>query len=64
MPHFSHISSTPLNNPDFTWYIDGNPSMTSEGKKIAGCAIVSDTEIIESHLSPGEPLPQRQYLLH
>ena len=20
MPHFSHISSTPLNNPDFTWY--------------------------------------------
>ena len=23
MPHFSNISSTPLNNPDFTWYIDG-----------------------------------------
>ena len=23
MLHFSHISSTPLNNPDFTWYIDG-----------------------------------------
>ena len=25
MPHFSHISSTPLNNPDFTWYIDAAP---------------------------------------
>ena len=52
MPHFSHISSTPLNNPDFTWCIDGSTSMTSEGKKVAGYAIVSDTEIIES-----QPLP-------
>ena len=52
MPHVSHIFSTPLNNPDFTWYIDGNSSMTSEGEKVAGCAIVSDTEIIES-----QPLP-------
>ena len=52
MSHFSHISSTPLNNPDFTWHIDGSSSMTSEGKKVAGCAIVSDTEIIES-----QPLP-------
>ena len=33
MPHFSHISSTPLNNPDFTWYIDGSSTTTSEGKK-------------------------------
>ena len=52
MPHFFHISSTPLSNPDFIWYIDGSSSMTSEGKKITGYAIVSDTEIIESH-----PLP-------
>ena len=52
MLHFSHISSTPLNNPDFTWYIDGSSSMTSEGKKVAGYAIVSDTEIIEF-----QPLP-------
>ena len=52
MPHFSHISSTPLNNPDFTGYIGGSSSMTSERKKVAGYAIVSDTEIIESH-----PLP-------
>ena len=51
-PHFSHISPTPLNNPDFTWYIDGSSSTTSEGKKVAGCAIVSDTEITES-----QPLP-------
>ena len=36
MPHFPHIPSTPLNNPDFTWYIDGSSSMTSEGKKVAG----------------------------
>ena len=33
MPHFPHISSTPVNNPDFTWYIDGSSSMTSKGKK-------------------------------
>ena len=32
MLHFSHISSTPLNNPDFPWYIDGSFSTTSEGK--------------------------------
>ena len=50
MPHFSHIFSTPLNNPDFIWYIDGSSSMTSEGKRVAGYAIVSDTKIIESHL--------------
>ena len=48
MSHFSHISSTPLNNPDFTGYIGGSSSMTSERKKVAGYAIVSDTEIIES----------------
>ena len=52
MSHFSHISSTPLNNPDFTWYIDSSSSTTSEGKKVIGCAVVSDTEIIES-----QPLP-------
>ena len=52
MSHFSHISSTPLNNPDFTGYIGGSSSMTSERKKAAGYAIVSDTEIIES-----QPLP-------
>ena len=28
MLHFSHISSTPLNNPDFPWYIDGRSSTT------------------------------------
>ena len=33
MTHFSHISSTPLSNPDFIWYIVGSFSMTSEGKK-------------------------------
>ena len=33
MPHFSHIPSTPLNHPDFTWYIDGSSSTPSEGKK-------------------------------
>jgi len=32
MPHFSHISSTPLNSLDFTWYIDGSFS-TSEREK-------------------------------
>ena len=52
MPHFSHIPSTPLNHPDFTWYIDGSSSMTSKEKKEAGYAIVSDAEIIES-----QPLP-------
>ena len=52
MPHFPHISSTPLNNPDFTWYIDGSSSMTMKEKKEAGYAIVSDAEIIES-----QPLP-------
>lgn len=26
MLHFSHMSSIPLNNPDFPWYIDGNSS--------------------------------------
>ena len=30
--HFPHISSAPLNNPDFPWYIDGSSSTTSEGK--------------------------------
>jgi len=48
MSHFSHISSTPLNNPDFIWYIDGSSSTISEGKKVIGYAIVSETEIIES----------------
>ena len=52
IPHFSHISSTPLNNPYFTGYIDGSSSMTSEGKKVIGYTVVSDTEIIES-----QPLP-------
>ena len=52
MFHLSHISSTPVNNPDFTWYIDGSSSTTSEGKKVTGRAIVSDTELIES-----QPLP-------
>ena len=33
MPCFSHISSIPLNNPDFTWCIDGSSSTTSEEKK-------------------------------
>ena len=33
MTHFSHISSIPLNNPDFTWHIDGSSSTTSEAKK-------------------------------
>ena len=28
MLHFSHISSIPLNNPDFPWYIDGSSSTT------------------------------------
>ena len=48
MPHLSHVSSTPWNDPDFAWYIGGSSSMTSEGKKVTGYAIVSDTEIIES----------------
>ena len=52
MSHLSHVSLTPLNNPDFTWYVDGSSSMTSEGKTVTGRAIVSDTEIIES-----QPLP-------
>ena len=52
IPHFSHISSTPLNNPYFTGYIDGSSSMTMKEKKEAGYAIVSDAEIIES-----QPLP-------
>ena len=33
MTHFSHISSIPLNNPDFTWYTDGSSSTTSGAKK-------------------------------
>ena len=33
MPHFYHISSTPLLNPDFTRYIDSSSFMTSERKK-------------------------------
>ena len=63
MPHFSHISSTPLNNPDFTWYIDESSSMTSEGKKVAGYAIVSDTEIIESQpLTSGTSSPKAELI--
>ena len=63
MPHFSHISSTPLNNPDFTWYIDGSSSTTSEGKEIAGYAIVSDTEIIESQPLPSGTSSQKAELI-
>ena len=62
MPYFSHISSTPLNNPDFTWYIDGSSSTTSEGKKVAGYAIVSDTEIIEFHPLPSGTSSQKAEL--
>ena len=52
MPRFSHIPSTPLNHPDFTWYIDGSSSTPSEGKKVAGYVIVFDSKIIESQLLP------------
>ena len=58
IPHFSHISSTPLNNPDFTWYIDGS-SPTSEGKKVAVYAMVSDTKIIEYQLVPSGTSSQK-----
>ena len=63
MPHFSYISSTPLNNPDFTWYIDGSSSTTSEGKEIAGYAIVSDTKIIESQSLPSGTSSQKAELI-
>ena len=63
MPHFSHISPTPLNNPDFTWYTDGSSSTTSEGKKVAGCAVVSDTEIIESLPLPSGTSSQKAVLI-
>ena len=63
MSHFSHISSTPLNNPDFTWYIDESSSMTSEGKKVAGYTIVSDMEIIESQpLTSGTSSPKAELI--
>ena len=52
MPHVSHISSIPLNNPDFTWCIYGSSFTTTEGKKVAGYAIFADSGIIES-----QPLP-------
>ena len=64
MPHFSHISSIPLNNPDFTWYTDGSLSTKSEGKKVPEYAIVSGTEIIESQALPSGTSYQRQNLLH
>ena len=63
MPHFSHISSTPLNNPDFTWYIDGSSPTTSEGKKVAVYAMVSDTEIIESQPLPSGTSSQKADLI-
>lgn len=50
--HFSHISSVPLNNPDLTWCIDCSSYTIPKGKRVAGYAIVSDTEVIES-----QPLP-------
>ena len=52
IPHFSHISSVPLNNPDLTWCIDCSSYTIPKGKRVAGYAIVSDTEVIES-----QPLP-------
>ena len=64
MPHFSHISLISLNNPDFTWYIDGSLSTKSEGKKVPEYAIVSGTEIIESQALPSGTSYQRQNLLH
>ena len=64
MPHFSHISPTPLNNPDFTWYTDGSSSTTSEGKKVAGLQLSLTLKLLNPYLSPQEPLPKRQYLLH
>jgi len=61
MPHFSHISSTPLNNPDFTWYIDVLYDIRR--KKVAGYAIVSDMEIIESQpLTSGTSSPKAELI--
>ena len=61
MPHFSHISSTPLNNPDFTWYIDVLYDIRR--KKVAGYAIVSDMEIIESQPLPSGTSSQKAVLI-
>ena len=52
MPHSSHISSTPLNNPDFTWCIYGSSFTTTGGKKVAGYAIFADCGITESQPFP------------
>jgi hypothetical protein len=47
-----HLSSSPLPNPDICWFIDGSSSLDSIGRRQAGYATVSLTNVIESN-----PLP-------
>ena len=64
MPHFSHISSIPLNNPDFTWYIDGTPLPHQKEKRQLDVPLSLTPKLLNPNLASREPLPKRQYLLH
>jgi ribonuclease HI len=43
-----HLSFSLLPDPDVSWFIDGNSSLDSEGKRRAGYAVVSLSEVIKS----------------
>jgi hypothetical protein len=57
-----HLSCSPLPDPDVSWFIDGSSSLDSGGKRHAGYAVVSLTELLNLALSLGAPLLKRKNL--
>lgn len=60
---FPHISSSPLPNPQHTWYIDSSSTKVSPRVYQAGYAVVSDTQVIEAKQLPANTTSQQAELI-
>ena len=62
LPHPSHIPKGTLPQVIYTCYTDGSPFLY-EGARKAGCAILSDTKVVEAQALPTLPSNQQSDLI-